>query len=417
VRLSIFAEVQPVPAGARSEYGRDRRTRVVIAGAGVAAFEAVLALRALAEDRVDVELVAPGHRFWYRPLAVAEPFGRGEARSFELSKLAAAAGATYSPGTIVGVDAERRVLHTSVGGQIPYDVALVACGAVPVDALPGGLTFRGPADTEKIDVLLGELDSGAVRHLVFAVPRGAVWPLPIYELALMTAQHLRVNKIDGVELVLVTPEAEPLEPFGEAASAAVRELLAERGITLRTSSYPSEVLEGGLLLFPTEVIPADRVLALPCLRGPRIDGLPQTRDGFVPVDPHGRVEGLLDVFAAGDVTTFPVKQGGIATQQADAAAEAIAADVGADVEPHPLRPVLRGMLLTGEAPRYLRRELSQPGATATVSTEALWWPPAKIAGRHFAPFLAALRESSHQRRSRLCRERSTSRSSSRRTLA
>jgi sulfide:quinone oxidoreductase len=129
------------------------------------------------------------------------------------------------------------------------------------------------------------------------------------------------------------------------------------------------------------------------------------------------VEGLLDVFAAGDVTTFPVKQGGIATQQADAAAEAIAADVGADVEPHPLRPVLRGMLLTGEAPRYLRRELSQPGATATVSTEALWWPPAKIAGRHFAPFLAALRESSHQRRSRLCRERSTSRSSSRRTLA
>ena len=378
-----------MPGRAKSDHGHDQRTRVVIAGAGVAAFEAALGLRALAEDRVEVELVAPGHRFWYRPLAVAEPFGRGESRSFELGKLAAAAGATYSPGTVVGVDAERRVLHTSVGGTIPYDVALVACGAVPVDAVPGGLTFRGPGDTEKVSALLDELPSGEIRHLVFAVPRGAVWPLPIYELALMTAAHLRSHRIHGVELTLVTPEAEPLELFGEAASDAVRELLAERAIALRVGSYPSEVLEEGLLLFPTDVVPADRVVALPCLRGPRIDGLPQTIDGFVPVDAHGRVDGLVDVFAAGDITNFPVKQGGIAAQQADAAAETIAADTGADVTPRPFHPVLRGVLLTGGVPRYLRRELSESGDASTVSTEALWWPPAKIVGRYLAPFLAA----------------------------
>jgi sulfide:quinone oxidoreductase len=378
-----------VPERAKSDHGHDQRTRVVIAGGGVAAFEAALGLRALAEDRVEVELVAPGHRFWYRPLAVAEPFGRGESRSFELGKLAAAAGATHSPGTVVGVDAERRVLHTSVGGTIPYDVALVACGAVPVDAVPGGLTFRGPGDTEKISALLDELSSGDIRHLVFAVPRGAVWPLPIYELALMTAAHLRSHRIHGVELTLVTPEAEPLELFGEAASDAVRELLAEREIALRVGSYPSEVLEEGLLLFPTDVIPADRVVALPCLRGPRIDGLPQTIDGFVPVDPHGRVDGLVDVFAAGDITNFTVKQGGIAAQQADAAAETIAADAGADVAPRPFHPVLRGVLLTGGTPRYLRRELSEPRDESTVSTEPLWWPPAKIVGRYLAPFLAA----------------------------
>jgi sulfide:quinone oxidoreductase len=361
----------------------------VIAGAGVAAFEAALGLRALAEDRVEVEFVAPDNRFWYRPLAVAEPFERGEARSFELGKLAAAAGAVYMPGSVVGVDAERRVLHTSVGGTIPFDVALVACGAVPHEALSGGLTFRGPADSEKFSALLGELASGDIRRLVFAIPRGPVWPLPLYELALMTADHLRSNRIHKVELALVTPEEEPLGLFGRPASDAVRELLEEREVVLHTSVYPSEVLEEGLLLSPTGVVPADRVVALPSLRGPRIDGLPQTIDGFVPVDAHARVDGLVDVFAAGDITNYPIKQGGVAAQQADAAAEAIAADAGADVTMHPFHPVLRGVLFTGGVPRYLRRETSDVRDTSTVSTEALWWPPAKIAGRYLAPFLAA----------------------------
>jgi CBS domain-containing protein len=205
----------------------------------------------------------------------------------------------------------------------------------------------------------------------------------------MTADRLRSDRIHKVELSFVTPEDEPLGLFGHVASDAVRELLEEREIVLRTSVYPSEVLEEGLLLSTADVLPADRVVALPSLRGPRIDGIPQTIDGFVPVDAHARVEGLVDVFAAGDITSYPVKQGGIAAQQADAAAEAIAADAGADVTMHPFRPVLRGMLLTGGVPRYLRRETSEDTDTSTVSTEALWWPPAKVAGRYLAPFLAA----------------------------
>jgi CBS domain-containing protein len=97
------------------------------------------------------------------------------------------------------------------------------------------------------------------------------------------------------------------------------------------------------------------------------------------------------VYAAGDITTFSVKQGGIAAQQADAAAEAIAADAGADVVPKPFRPVLRGLLLTGAQPRYLHGELAGgAGETSEASLEPLWWPPAKIVGRHLAPFLAGL---------------------------
>jgi hypothetical protein len=67
-----------------------------------------------------------------------------------------------------------------------------------------------------------------------------------------------------------------------------------------------------------------------------------------------------------------VKQGGLATQQADAVAEAIAARAGAAVTPQPFRPILRGMLLTGESPRYLRTELGATGGDQwDVSEHAL----------------------------------------------
>ena len=189
-------------------------TRVLIAGGGVAALEAALALRELGEGRVSVEMLAPEPQFWYRPLAVAEPFDLGEVRQFELTELAEAAGATFSLGALAGIEAGGRLAHTSAGGSVPYDVLLVACGASPIAAVPGALTFRGPVDTERIRTLLQEIVIGRVERVAFGVPWGAVWALPIYELALMTAAYLAERGLDHVELTLVTPESEPLQLFG-----------------------------------------------------------------------------------------------------------------------------------------------------------------------------------------------------------
>src|SRR5207247_9223743 len=110
----------------------------------------------------------------------------GEVSRFDLSGLATAVGGTCAPGPLTGVDSGSKLAQSSAGSAVPYDVLLVACGAVPTPAVPGALTFRGPADTDKIRQLLDEIVAGQVGRVAFAVPWGAVWSLPMYELALMT---------------------------------------------------------------------------------------------------------------------------------------------------------------------------------------------------------------------------------------
>jgi sulfide:quinone oxidoreductase len=368
----------------------DGALKVVVAGGGVAALEASLALRELAGRRVRVELLAPEPSFWYRPVAVAEPFGRGVVSRFDLGELADAAGAAFTLGSLVGVDADRREA-TTTSGTFPFDALLIATGAAPSSAIPGALTFRGPADTERFARLLEEIVRGDVHSVAFASSWGAGWLLPLYELALQTAEHLASREVHGVQLTLVTPEDAPLQLFGRTASQAVSALLGDAGVGIVTGAYAVEARAEELVLTPEGTVAAERVVALPRLRGQRLDGVPQTVEGFVPVDEHCRVLGMDCVYAAGDITSFPVKQGGIAAQQAEAAVEAILAHAGLAVEARPFEPVLRGLLLTGHSPRYLRHELGESAVPADeVSERPLWWPPAKIVGRRLAPFLASL---------------------------
>jgi sulfide:quinone oxidoreductase len=379
-------------SGRRASGGSTPR-KVVIAGGGVAALEAMLALRSLAYDQIEVELLSPQRDFVYRPLAVAEPFGLGAVRRFDLRSLTDGVGASYRSDAIHGIDPDRRTIRSRAGWEIPYDSLLIACGARMRPAIPGALTFWGTGEAGRFRALLHELETGAAREVAFCTPPRTGWPLPVYELALMTAVHLGERRRGDPRLVIATSESSPLELFGAEASAVVRDLLERRGIGLRCSCYPVEVCEDGLRIVPFGYLSVDRVVTIPRLEGPRLDGVPHDDEGFIPTDSFGQVLGLEDasVYAAGDATTFPIKQGGLAAQQADAAAELIAAETGVALDPTPFRPVLRGLLLTGSEPSYLRAELTGGrGETSVADCEPLWWPPAKIAGKHLAPHLASL---------------------------
>ncbi|MGB2710971.1 MAG: hypothetical protein WBC33_05585, partial [Conexibacter sp.] len=156
------------------------------------------------------------------------------------------------------------------------------------------------------------------------------------------------------------------------------------------STYVSDFDGRTLALAPGgRSLTVDAVLALPELSGPNLAGVPCDADGFVHVDEHGRVPGLDGVYAIGDATTFPIKQGGIAAQQADIAAALIARTVGVDVRAPRTRPVLRAILLTGGEPLYLTATIAGGESVAShVSRHCMWWPPHKVAARHLAPYLA-----------------------------
>jgi sulfide:quinone oxidoreductase len=367
--------------------------RVLVAGGGVAGLEALLALHDLAGERVTLTLLSPEREFTYRPMAVAVPFARGHMQRRELADLARDAGAEFVRGELAEVDAAAREAVLTDGRRLGYDALLLAVGAASEPAYSRVRTWTPELDQDVFGGLLADLEEGYAKRIAFVVPPGVAWPLPAYELALMTAWDARDMGQDDVEVTVYTPESQPLQIFGEQASAALRADLEEASVTVRTGTTIEEDPDApARLLAAGAPLGSQRVVALPRAIARGIGGLPVDERGFIRVDAHGHVDGVHGVWAAGDAIAFPVKQGGLAAQQADAAAESIAAAAGADVSAQPFHPVLRGVLLTGRGRQWIRRDLGGDDAEGEAQRHALWWPPTKVAGRYLAPYLAKLEE-------------------------
>ena len=364
--------------------------RVLIAGGGVAGLEACFALSDLAGERVECTVLTPEREFVYRPMVVAEPFGRGLAQREPLERIVEDAGARLIRGSLAAVEDRTREAVTAAGERLGYDALLVAVGAGSEAAFPRTPTWTPESDDEVFGGLLRDIEEGYSKRVAFVIPVGSAWPLPAYELALMTAWQADSMGRDDLEITIYTPEGAPMEIFGVAASRAVREDLDEAGIRVETNAVALASDHGVVIEPGARPLAGTRVVALPRAVGTELPGLANDVRGFIRCDLHGKVYGTATVWAAGDAIAFPVKQGGLASQQALAAAQAIAARAGADVTPEPFRPVLRGVLLTGRGKAWLRKDQGSPEGEA--ERHALFWPPTKIAGRYLSPYLAELAE-------------------------
>jgi sulfide:quinone oxidoreductase len=366
-------------------------TTVLIAGGGFAAVEAALALKALAGDRVQLALLSPEPLFRYRPAATRESFDVAPTRGYDLATIAADVGASYHQGRLESVASRKQWARTAAGARLQYDHLILATGTRPVARVSGAITFRDQRDVPKLRRLVGEIEAGTVRRVAFALPAGTVWPLPLYELALLSAKRAR-ERGTTLECTLVSPEEAPLEMFGPAASRVVGDVLEDGGVRFLRASVAAEVgRDGSLLLRGGASVDADRVVALPELRGRRITGVPANHSGFVPVDTLGQVEGLQNVYAAGDLTTFPIKQGGLAAQQADVVAQTLAEHLGAPVKQVRAPHVLRARLVGGDQPLFLRTEFDWSGHPTTATLERTGderkASTAKVLGRYLVPYL------------------------------
>ena len=367
--------------------------RALICGGGVAAVEGLLRLRAVAGDSVAITLLAPNEHFVYRPLAVREAAGFEPARRCRLQAIVEHAAADWVRDTLAGVDPEQQMARTGEGRELPYDALLVAVGGAQHVDLEHAIAFNDADAPAVYEHVVGDVEAGEARSVAFVVPEGPVYPLPVYELALMTAAAAERAGVGRPKLSIVTPEPVPLAAFGSGVGITVTGLLAAAGIRVYASATAFAPGAHELLIQPQGVeLSADRVVSMPRISGPHIDGLRVTGSaGFIPIDSHCRVPGTNGrVFAAGDATAFPIKHGGLGAQQADAAVAVIALLAGGSAAAPPFQPEIRGKLLTGGEPLYLSATIvGSEGFNSEMSHTAPWPIDDKIVAEELGAFLAA----------------------------
>jgi len=266
----------------------------LIAGGDAGALETATA-RIGAGVRID--LLAPERHIVD---SVSEPFGLGRTVRRELTEIARANGFHLIRDAVERISPESHQLLTQGGATLDYDELVLSLAARPRLTVPGALCFRGPQDAPALRNALLELQPGA--RVGYVIDDRSTWPLPAYELALMTESWSRAEE-RGLVVVLVTSEIGPLDVFGARASKHVRRALTQRGIELHTERVADRFAADGLHVEWDAPIPLDAAIALPALTGPAVSGIPRDALGFAPVDEHGRVRGVSDVYAVGDMAS------------------------------------------------------------------------------------------------------------------
>lgn len=162
---------------------------VLIAGGGVAGLEAAFAVCDLAGDHVHITLVTPESDFVYRPNAVKEPFTRGSAAHYPLAALVTETGAELVQDALIRVDVDLRVAHTVGGLELPYDALLLGLGVTLAERYEHATTVDDARIDEQLHGLVQDVEQRYLTRLAFVIPAPMPWPLPAYELALLTAER------------------------------------------------------------------------------------------------------------------------------------------------------------------------------------------------------------------------------------
>jgi sulfide:quinone oxidoreductase len=371
--------------------------RVVIAGAGVAGIEGLLRLRRLAGDAVAVTLLSPADHFVYRPSRVLEPFASGQPPTrYPLTRIAADTDARWVRDSMAWLDGPGRVVHTVRGDALAYDALLLALGGEEREPNADVVVFPDQTSEHVYRSILRDIESGVLTSLALVEPGGPSWPLPLYELALLTATQAHRAGAHP-EISLITADPRPLHAFGPHVGDTVARLLNEAGISLYTGSRVVVRGPQQLVLEPSGIdMHPDRIVTLPTITGPNVRGLPgNATDRFIEVDEYCRVpksDGLI--FAAGDATDLRIKHGGLGAQQADTAAAGIAYLAGAAPSPAPFRPVVQGAFLTGGKPLYLTAHLiDETGWRAEIHAQPPWQSDRAIVAEELTTYLTTLQPS------------------------
>lgn len=389
------------------------RPVLCIVGAGTAGLEALLAARQRLGTSIELRLIAPDRAFSYRPIRPGPTLRPTAERSLEIADVTTELGADWVRDRVAAVHGADRQLLTRDGELVDFDYLLLAAGVTPHRTLQQGEVWQRGNDPRFFDRIIDDAVVGRIESIAIVIPRGARWPVPAYELALVLAWRAAGAR---TKITLITSEEHPLAALGTEASNLILHELRDAGIHLQTSiavvdeprdwspqttpelvlvpERPDELSDAlnGRPFDPARIrlgagdeVEFDRLISLPAATGPAIAGVPTDACGFIAVDETFKVRGCSRIWAAGGCVAAALEHGALAAEQADAAitqiAAAIAATDGAG-SPAPSRlPEIAGILLSGQRDQWLAQN---PPGTPQPSTRCLWWPPGRAVGHLLA---------------------------------
>ena len=356
--------------------------RVLIAGGGIGALAGALALREYAPPGVELTLLAPGAG----PRARARDRGGGDGRrrppaATRWRRSRTTSARTLVPDVLEAVDAERGTAGTRDSGLLGYDALLIAVGARPARASRARCGSRARVTPAALRAALDGL--GPRPRVLFTTGAGVGWTLPLYELALLTAARR-----PDASVAVATPEPRPAAVFGAVASHEVSRRLAEAGVDVHTG-VAARVRRGRRAVARRGRLARRRPRGRPApAGGPGSPGCPPTRTGSCPSTATAHVDGTP---ASGPPATRPrarSSRAGSPRSRPTSPRARSRPSWAATSRPMPYEPALRGVLLTGGAPRFLRRS-SLSSVPSAASARPLWSAPGKVADGRVARYLAA----------------------------
>jgi sulfide:quinone oxidoreductase len=303
-------------------------SRIVVLGAGTGGTLTANRLRRLyAADEVEITVVDQDDRHVYQPGLLFVPFGlthpedivRPRARQLHR-------GITYRQSPIERVDIRANEVHLTDGGVLPYDVLVVATGAVLVPEETEGLTgpgwmekvftFYTPEGASALEAALATFEGG--RLVVNVVDMPIKCPVAPLEFCFLADWYFRDRGIrDRVDLVFATPlDGAFTKPM---ASRQLAGILDEKGVELVTEFNTGEVdgAGGRLVGYDGREIPFDLAVVIPLHGGApyvgRSEGLGDDLN-FVPTDDHTlQAKAAPNIFVIGDAANVPASKAGSVT--------------------------------------------------------------------------------------------------------
>ena len=317
------------------------KLRVLIVGGGIAALETVLALHDLAGERVAITLLAPNDEFVYRPMTVREPFAYARAARYPLASILGESGAEHVADKLDHVDPETQTVHTEGGASLEYDALVLALGAKLYPRFEHAITI----DDGRMDEALHGLIQDVEERLPEERRVRRAWAHGMAAAAVRARPHDRRSGIRRGRRA----RCDDRDPRGRAAGGLRQGGQRWRRAAARRQRDPHDHLgvrgdtrsrRGRDQPRRPPAACRARRRAAGALRAGRRAACRSANTASSLSTGFCRVPGAGPVFAAGDAVDFPIKQGGVGSQQADVVAESIAALAGAEIEPHAFEPVI-----------------------------------------------------------------------------